>query len=70
MLRLTKHNDMQALLQQVFRQDAVRREWEQHEARLVRVATLDDAALFRSTHSAKQHQTLKHRIRQSIQILA
>lgn len=59
---------MQALLQQAFRQDAIRREWKQHEARLVRVASLDYAAVFRSTHSAKQQQTLKHEFRQSIQI--
>ncbi|KAL3143967.1 Centrosomal protein of 95 kDa [Trebouxia sp. C0010 RCD-2024] len=57
-----------ALLQQAFRQDAIRREWKQHEARLVRVASLDYAAVFRSTHSAKQQQTLKHEFRQSIQI--
>ena len=61
---------MQALLQQAFRQDAIRREWEQHEAQLVRVATLDDAALFRSTHSAKQQQTLMHQFRQSIRMSA
>ncbi|KAL0048849.1 hypothetical protein WJX82_000902 [Trebouxia sp. C0006] len=59
-----------ALLQQAFRLDAKRREREQHEARLVRVAALDDAALFRSTHSAKQHQTLKSQLRQSIQLAA
>ncbi len=61
---------VQALLQQAFRLDAKRREREQHEARLVRVAALDDAALFRSTHSAKQHQTLKSQLRQSIQLAA
>ena len=61
---------VQALLQQAFRQDAKRREWEQHEARLVRVAALDDAALFRSTHSARQHQILKSKLRQSIQLAA
>lgn len=61
---------MQALMQQAFRQDAIRREWEQREAQLVRVATLDDAALFRSTHSAKQHQTLKHQFRHSIRMSA
>lgn len=61
---------VQALLQQAFRLDAKRQEREQHEARLVRVAALDDAALFRSTHSAKQHQTLKSQLRQSIQLAA
>jgi hypothetical protein len=61
---------VQALLQQAFRLDAKRRECEQHEARLVRVAALDDAALFRSTHSAKQHQTLKSQLKQSIQLAA
>ncbi|DBA77644.1 TPA: hypothetical protein ACH3X1_009441 [Trebouxia sp. C0004] len=57
-----------ALLQQAFRQDAKRLEREQIEARLVRVAALDDAALFRSMHSAKHHQTLKSQLRQSIQL--
>ena len=61
---------MQALLQQAFRKDAKRREWEQHEARLVRVAALDDAALFRSTHSARQQQTLRSQLQQSIQLSA
>lgn len=65
-----EHNGMQALLQQAFRKDAIRREWEQHEARLVRVATLDDAAVFRSTHSAEQQQALNHQFRRSIQMSA
>ncbi|KAA6419522.1 MAG: hypothetical protein FRX49_10447 [Trebouxia sp. A1-2] len=59
-----------ALLQQAFRLDAKKRECELHEARLVRVAALDDAALFRSTHSARQHQTLKSQLRHSIQLTA
>ena len=70
LLQLTRDNGMQALLQQAFRQDAIRREWKQHEAQLVHVATLNDAALFHSTHSAKQHQTLKHHFRQSIRMPA
>lgn len=61
---------VQALLQQAFRLDAKKRECELHEARLVRVAALDDAALFRSTHSARQHQTLKSQLRHSIQLTA
>lgn len=67
---ITQADGMQALLQQAFRQDATKREWEVHEAQLVRVAALDDAALFRSTHNAKQHRTMKHEFRQSIHLSA
>lgn len=65
---MPKSGGMQALLQQSFRQDAIRQEWGQHEAWLVRAAALDDAALFRSTHSAKQHQSLKHQFQHIIQL--
>lgn len=59
---------MQALLQQRFRNDAKQRDWEEHQERLVRVAALNDAALFRSTHSARQHRQLQHQIQHRIRL--
>lgn len=53
---------LQALLQQSFRSDARQRDWAEHQQRLVRNAALDDAALFRSTHSAKHTAQLKQQM--------
>ena len=61
---------LQALLQQAFRQDAKRRQDEQHEARLVRVSALDEAALHRSMQSAKQNRLLRTQLQQRMQMSA